>query len=467
MSKVNLWWVRRDIRLYDNAALEAARQHADHLIPIFIIEPELMEKAAPKRRAFLSNALKDLNRQLNDFGSQLIIRTGPAFKVFQDIKDQFKDIAIFAHEDFSPFARQRDEEIFAHFDLQRYPGVVLRHPTEVLKSDGEPYIVYTPFKNTWYEQRLPAPSNCIPTPETLPPIPEGLKSENLPESEPLEHFPATANEAQSRLSAFIKNGMSSYKSQRDRMDLDGTSKLSPYLRFGLISAKEAFAQAQLAYSQAKQGRPREEVQTWMNELVWREFYTSILYHFPHVMDGPFREDYQNIPWRQAPEDLKAWQQGQTGYPAVDACMRQLLATGWMHNRGRMIVASFLTKDLLINWQEGEAWFMANLVDGDPAANNGGWQWSAGTGTDAAPYFRIFNPVTQGTKFDPDGEFIAHWVPELQDLPVEYRHEPWNLAETEAKKFNFKLGRDYPQRIVDHHFARQRTLDAYKSAREQS
>ena len=203
----------------------------------------------------------------------------------------------------------------------------------------------------------------------------------------------------------------------------------------------------------------------MDELVWREFYTSILYHFPHVMEGPFREDYKNIPWRDAPQDLKAWQMGQTGYPVVDACMRQLLETGWMHNRGRMIVASFLTKDLLINWQEGEAWFMANLVDGDPAANNGGWQWSAGTGTDAAPYFRIFNPVTQGLKFDPDGAFIACWVSELRDLPVKYRHEPWKMDEIEAHKQGFTLGRDYPQRIVDHKFARQRTLAAYKSARQ--
>jgi deoxyribodipyrimidine photo-lyase len=203
----------------------------------------------------------------------------------------------------------------------------------------------------------------------------------------------------------------------------------------------------------------------MDELVWREFYTSILYHFPHVMAGPFREDYKNIPWRNAPQDLKAWQMGQTGYPVVDACMRQLLETGWMHNRGRMIVASFLTKDLLINWQEGEAWFMANLVDGDPAANNGGWQWSAGTGTDAAPYFRIFNPVTQGLKFDPNTEYIARWVPELRELPIKYRHEPWQMAEVEAQKYDFKLGRDYPHPIVDHKFARQRTLAAYKSARQ--
>jgi deoxyribodipyrimidine photo-lyase len=248
------------------------------------------------------------------------------------------------------------------------------------------------------------------------------------------------------------------------MDQDGTSKLSPYLRFGLISVREAFVKAQVSLIQTKQRAAREEIQTWLNELVWREFYTAILYHFPHVMQGPFREDYQNIPWRDAPADLEAWQQGQTGYPAVDACMRQLLETGWMHNRGRMIVASFLTKDLLINWQEGEAWFMANLVDGDPAANNGGWQWSAGTGTDAAPYFRIFNPMIQGFKFDPEGEFIAKWVPELRDLPVAYRHEPWKMDETDSQKYNFKLGRDYPHPIVDHAFARQRTLDAYKSAR---
>ena len=395
----------------------------------------------------------------------MFIRQGPALKVFQTLKKNWDDLFIFAHEDFSPFARQRDEDIAANFNLQRFPGVVLRHPTTVLKPDGDPYIVFTPYKNTWYQGRLPAPTDCIPAPESLPPLPAGLDSESLPSVEPPDGFPATAEEAQQRLSAFIQEDIQHYRSRRNQLSLDATSRLSPYLRFGLLSARETFAQAQLAFSQAEPGQPREEIQTWMDELVWREFYTSILYHFPHVMAGPFREDYQNIPWRDAPQDLKAWQQGQTGYPVVDACLRQLLETGWMHNRGRMIVASFLTKDLLINWQAGEAWFMANLVDGDPAANNGGWQWSAGTGTDAAPYFRIFNPVTQGLKFDPEGEFIARWVPELRDLPIQYRHEPWKMNEAEAEKYHFKLGRDYPQPIVDHKFARQRTLAAYKSARQ--
>ncbi len=205
----------------------------------------------------------------------------------------------------------------------------------------------------------------------------------------------------------------------------------------------------------------------MNELVWREFYTAILFHFPRVMKESFREAYNDIPWRDSPEDLLAWQSGETGYPIVDACLHQLIKTGWMHNRGRMIVASFLTKDLLINWQKGEEWFMANLIDGDPAANNGGWQWTAGTGTDAAPYFRIFNPVLQGKKFDPDGAFISKWLPKFQDLPVRFRHEPWKLSENEAEKYHFQLDRDYPHRIIDHSFARQRALHAYKSARNKS
>jgi deoxyribodipyrimidine photo-lyase len=251
------------------------------------------------------------------------------------------------------------------------------------------------------------------------------------------------------------------------LDLEGTSKLSPYLRFGLLSTRQAFAQAQLAILQAKDSDQRGQAQTWMNELVWREFYTMILYHHPHVLNGPYRPEYQQINWRNAPDDLQAWQAGQTGYPIVDACMRQLSQTGWMHNRGRMITASFLTKDLLINWQAGENWFMHNLVDGDPASNNGGWQWSAGTGTDAAPYFRIFNPIIQGQKFDPDGEFIARWVPKLAHLPIKYRHEPWLITSEIAKKHGFKPGVDYPQPIVDHAFARQRTLDAYRSARDKA
>ncbi len=464
MSQINIWWIRRDIRLNDNQTLHAALEGAEYLVPLFIIEPELMAEAALKRRAFLLSSLAELDQQLRKRGSQLIIRQGPARKAFQSLSEDLEDMAIYSHEDFSPFARHRDEEIKVNFNLKFSQGVVLRHPTSVLKNDGDPYVVFTPYKNTWYEKPLPTPADILPAPGRLPPLPEGLKTDSLPEADAPAGFPGTEEEARNRLSSFIENEIEKYQSRRDRMDLEGTSQLSPYLRFGLISPREAFAKAQVARIQAKGDQKRSEISTWMDELVWREFYTAILYHFPRVMDGPFREDYKDIRWRYAPEDLQAWQAGQTGFPIVDACMRQLLNTGWMHNRGRMIVASFLTKDLLINWQKGESWFMANLIDGDPAANNGGWQWSAGTGTDAAPYFRIFNPVLQGQKHDPDGEYIARWVPELSELPVKYRHEPWKMSQEEGKSRNFKLGKDYPQRLVDHKFARQRTLDAYKSAR---
>ncbi len=466
MIHTNIWWIRRDIRLHDNPTLDAALLNADYFIPLFIIEPELMENAAPKRRAFLLNALADLDRELRKLGSHLILRQGPAYRVFKSLTESFESVTIYVHEDFSPFARARDQAIADQFDLHLQKGVVLRHPTEILKNDGNPYTVYTPYKNKWHRYPLPTPADCLPSPEHLPPLPKDLSSDPLPAVQSIAGFPATANEAQNRLTTFTTGAIQHYNSQRDRLDLHGTSCLSPYLRFGLISVREAFAQSQIAFLQADDDQTRAEIRTWMDELVWREFFTAILYHFPRVMEDPFREEYRDVPWRDAPEDLHAWQEGQTGYPIVDACMRQLKETGWMHNRERMIAASFLTKDLLINWQHGEAWFMDNLIDGDPAANNGGWQWTAGTGTDAAPYFRIFNPVLQGQKNDPDGAYIAQWVPELKSLPVKYRHEPWRLSEKEAEKYNFEYGKDYPERIVDHSFARQRTLAAYKSARKE-
>jgi deoxyribodipyrimidine photo-lyase len=212
--------------------------------------------------------------------------------------------------------------------------------------------------------------------------------------------------------------------------------------------------------------PDEEkkgVQTWINELIWRDFYMMILHHFPHVLQGAFREKYDRILWRNDKADLQAWQNGLTGYPIVDAAMRQLKQTGWMHNRARMIVASFLCKDLLINWQLGEEWFMQNLIDGDTAANNGGWQWSAGTGTDAAPYFRIFNPITQSKKYDPEGIYIRKWLPELSDIPNKFIHTPFELSHSQQKEYGCQLGKHYPQPIVDHATARTLALAVYKAA----
>ena len=459
----NIWWIRRDLRLQDNPALAAALEGAQQLIPLFILEPDMLSKAAPKRRAFLLNALADLIEQLRQLGSRLILRQGPAEKALPALAAELGTKRVFAQQDFSPLARERDKAIGHKLDLTLTPGEVLRHPKEILKSDNTPYVVFTPYRRKWRERPLPTPADCLPAPKSLPPLPANLASEPLPVEEPVPGFPASGTAAHERLEKFLAGGLRHYQSQRDRMDLDGTSRLSPYLRFGLISARECFAGAQVALLQARSDPARLEIDTWVNELIWREFYTSILRHFPHVMRGAFREGYNRIAWRKDPDNLQAWQQGQTGYPVVDAAMRQLLATGWMHNRGRMIVASFLTKDLLINWQEGEAWFMAQLVDGDPAANNGGWQWTAGTGTDAAPYFRVFNPVLQGQKFDPDAAYIAQWVPELATLPPKFRHEPWKLSPNQCREFGFHPGQTYPNRIVDHAFARDRALAAYRAA----
>ena len=247
------------------------------------------------------------------------------------------------------------------------------------------------------------------------------------------------------------------------MDLEGTSQLSPYFRFGMLSARRAANEVFQLIHSARDANSLKGCQTWLNELIWREFYTSILYHFPNVQKEAFQEKMRGISWRQSEEDLQRWKDGLTGYPVVDAAMRQLSQTGWMHNRARMIAASFLVKDLLINWQEGESWFMENLLDGDPASNNGGWQWTAGVGTDAAPYFRIFNPVSQGKKFDPRGDYVRRYLPELRKVPAQFIHEPWLMPLDVQQAAGAIIGRDYPGPMVDHSKVRIQTLAAYKTA----
>jgi deoxyribodipyrimidine photo-lyase len=248
-----------------------------------------------------------------------------------------------------------------------------------------------------------------------------------------------------------------YSDRRDRVDLGGTSALSAYIRFGVLSMRTVVAACLEAGAGVRSAASQIGVETWLNQLIWREFYVNILHHFPHVSRGPFRRGYTRIPWRDSPEDLEAWKAGRTGQPIVDAGMRQLMATGWMHNRARMITASYLVKDLLLNWQLGESWFMENLIDGDPAANNGGWQWIAGTGTDAAPYFRVFNPVLQSRKFDPEGNYIRRWVPELRDVGGPAIHAPWERGIAAP---------GYPALpIADHRAAIRRTRLAYEAAKD--
>ncbi len=455
-----LWWIRRDVRLDDNLVIQHARSSGYAIIPVFILDPHILEQAAPPHQNFLFEGLQYLDSRLTqEHRARLIVRQGKPAEELARLIHETGATKILAEEDYSPYARRRDQEVAEHARLEVVTGATIHHPSVVTHSDGRPYKVYSAFSRAW--KALPFPGRSFPgEPATFVSLP-GLDSLPLPTGTQSPKFPAGEAEAARRLSSFMSGPILSYASHRDRLDLDGTSGLSPYLRFGMLSPRKAAWEAQAAIEsggpEAAPG-PRK----WLDELIWREFNYNIVYHFPHVLKESFNRMLGAIPWRDDPLALHAWQEGLTGYPVVDACMRQLLETGWMNNRGRMITASFLSKDLLINWQEGERWFMRHLVDGDPAQNTCGWQWTAGVGMDAAPYFRIFNPVSQGMKFDPDGNFIRRWIPELRHVPVEYIHQPWLMPEGAQSTARCYIGKDYPAPLVDHREAKERALMKFRN-----
>ncbi len=441
----------------------AALAHGN-VVPVFVLDHAILNsryhRHAERRRAFLFGGLRELDAALRQRGSRLLIAEGEPLEVLREIMASTAATAIYAAEDFSPYARRRDTALARELPLTLLPGITVHHPARVLSKQQTPYSVFTPFSRAW--QALPAPTlaDCLPAPSTLPMPAVKLPCVLLPPFIASLDFPPGEITAQRRLADFLTEPLHAYARQRDLLAASGTSALSPYLRFGMLSPRVAVVAARnaLATTPTSLGAT-----TWLKELVWREFYLAVLYHFPRVLRTAFNPRLRAIPWRTAPDDLAAWQQGRTGYPIVDACLRQLLTTGWMHNRGRMIVASFLAKDLLLDWREGEQWFMNQLIDGDPAANNGGWQWAAGVGTDAAPYFRIFNPMLQGEKFDPEGVFVRRFVPELAAIPARYIHRPWEMPPLTMALHGFIPGETYPLPIVDHAIVKARTLAAYRAA----
>ena len=478
-------WFRRDLRLADHPALvaaaAAARERGAPLLPIFIWEPGLIAgpRASANRTWFLRESVTELATNLRALGSDLLELQGPAASALPKLISELRaaghigEIDLFITRDHTPFARKRDRaaaDLLAPLDVQVHAkrGLVVVEPEELLTGGGTPYGVYTPYFRRWLEQvdasaPLPAPKKLPPLPTPTPPatVDQALLDAHAVPTANVEELPKPGERAARAHADAWRRSVGEYANRRNTLaDSSGTSHLSAALHIGLLSARELVAR-QLPLPPVQEGE-RSGERLWVSQIAWRDFYTQVLWHAPHAARSAWRPSYDGIKWSSDQRALEAWKSGTTGYPIVDAGMRQLAATGFMHNRARMITASFLTKDLLIDWREGEAHFLRHLVDGDIAANNGGWQWCAGSGTDAQPYFRIFNPVTQAGNFDPDGEYVRRWVPELAALKAPAIHAPWAHPKALAEA-GITLGAQYPEPIVDHAEARQQTLAAYSAA----
>lgn len=420
-----LFWFRRDLRIADNAGLYHALKENKDVLPIFIFDTvilDALDDKADRRVDFIHQTISQLKLDLESSGCSLLVLYGNPVELFTTLQPK----AVYTNHDYEPYARKRDEQVKSILEkrgiaFHTFKDQVIFEKDEVVKDDGTPYTVFTPYSKKWKARLTPFHIQDYPVEKYL---------KNLHKTEPIP-LPSLSSIGFQKTDTIFpkriirKSIIEKYTQQRDYPGIESTTRLSVHLRFGTVSIRQLVALAKQAN------------ETWLNELIWREFYHMILWHFPNV-EKAFKPAYDHIEWRNNPEEFEAWCEGRTGYPIVDAGMRELNQTGFMHNRVRMIVASFLTKHLLIDWRWGEAYFAKKLLDFDLAANNGGWQWAAGSGCDAAPYFRVFNPYLQTEKFDPERTYIRKWVPEI-DTP------------------------DYPKPIVDHSLARDRVLEAYKRA----
>jgi deoxyribodipyrimidine photo-lyase len=479
----NIHWFRRDLRLHDNPALlEALRAGDGRVVPLFILDDAILRspRVGPARVHFLLESLAALDRALRERGSRLVVRRGAPLDVLREVARGCGADAVYFNRDYTPFARARDERVAAGLasdgrGVRHFPDHVICEPDELLSGAGKPYAVYTPYRRRWWARVEQARADLLHERRLAPfaPVPEALSDDPIPTPAELgaagvEPLPPGGEAAGlERLRAFLDlgnpDGVRDYHVQRDLMARPATSRLSAYLHLGCVATAQCLRGALRALDAADRDA-RPGVEGWIGELVWHDFYTQTLYHFPHVLRGAFRREYDALAWENDERLFAAWCEGRTGYPVVDAAMRQLNRESWMHNRARMIVASFLVKDLLVDWRWGERYFLQRLVDGDHAANNGGWQWIAGTGADAQPFFRIFNPVSQGRKFDPHGAYVRRYVPELARVPDRYIHAPWTMPADEQRRAGVELGDHYPAPVVDHAAQREKALAMYRGAR---
>ncbi len=466
-------WFRRDLRVHDNTALHEAARYADNgVIGVFIITPDQWTRhdEAPVKVRFWLDNLRELSGSLGRLNIPLLVQDTPTFKAvpqaLADIAEQTQARAVYFNREYEVNERQRDKATTNHLaergiEVHAFDDRVLLAPDAIATKDEQFYKVFSPYRRAWLARAKKKELAPLTQPRKQPTtsvqstgIPETVSRFDTGVSRP-DLWPAGEHAAQLRLKAFVEEKADAYDERRDIPAVNGTSLLSPYLAAGVLSPRQCL-DAAIQANEGQLDTGCAGFTTWISELIWRDFYIHVLVGFPRVsMNQPFDLKTERVRWRRDPSDLAAWKEGSTGFPIVDAAMRQLKQTGWMHNRLRMVTAMFLTKHLLIDWRLGEQYFMQSLIDGDLAANNGGWQWSASTGTDAAPYFRIFNPYLQSKKFDPDGVFIKKFCPELSTLSEKALHDPVKLSSQR------RSGVDYPPPIVDHKLARERALRAFR------
>ena len=446
MPSTAIVWFRRDLRVHDHPPLRAALAAHDQVVPVFVVDPRLLEGRfpSPARAAFLEGCLKELDASLRQRGAALVIREGEPAEALPVLASETNATAVYWAADVSPFATRRDARVRAALD-----GLDL-HETEgnfcVDLAGLKPYKVFTPYHRAWLKAER---RQVVRAPRTIP-MPE-VRRGRLPNlsSATLRDFEPGEQAARQVLAAWARNGVTRYANTHDDL-AQASSRLSPYLHFGCISAREAEERTKHAPE-------------FRRQLAWRDFYGQLLLHHPEAATIELQPRYRALEWDEDDELLDAWREGRTGYPLVDAGMRQLRESGWMHNRARLVVGSFLTKDLHLDWRAGECHFMRHLLDGDEANNNGNWQWIASVGADPAPYFRrLLNPTTQQQRHDPNGEYVRRWVPELREVPVEHLAEPWKMTDEEQRAARCVIGRDYPQPIVDHAEERRRAIARYRA-----
>ncbi|QGN07002.1 deoxyribodipyrimidine photo-lyase [Halorhabdus sp. CBA1104] len=466
---MRIHWHRRDLRIEDNPALASGgADTTEPVLPVFVLDSAVLEHAGPPRVAFMLEALEALRSAYRSLDSDLLVVQGNPVETLPEIATKRDATTVTWNRDYSGLARERDTAVRqaledAGIDRDADHGAVLQEPGSIRTNDGDPYSVFTYFGRKWHDRPKDEPVDP-PTSDDLVSIETDSSIPTLADldiEQPTATIPeASTTAAHDRLEAFCEADIYRYEERRDYPADDCTSRLSAHLKWGTIGIRTVYEATERALEAATTDAERESVEEFQSQLAWREFYAQVLWFNPEVVEENYKSYEQPIEWRADPAALAAWKAGETGYPIVDAGMRQLQAEAYMHNRVRMIVAAFLTKDLLIDWREGYEWFRQRLVDHDTANDNGGWQWAASTGTDAQPYFRIFNPMTQGERYDPDGEYIREYVPELEGVPADVIHS-WHELDQGAREMHAP---EYPAPIVDHSERREQALAMFERAR---